>query len=60
MTFVRVSQTTMLLFSIYSKGEKENISDKEIEVLLKGYLKLALWLVLKYLKLGKKQLTRLL
>jgi len=37
MTFVKVSDTTVLLFSIYSKGAKDNISDKEIEELIKKY-----------------------
>jgi len=37
MSFVKVTQTTVLLFSIYSKGEKDNITDKEIEELLEGY-----------------------
>lgn len=38
LSFVKVTQTTVLLFSIYNKGEKDSISDKEIEVLLEGYL----------------------
>jgi mRNA-degrading endonuclease RelE of RelBE toxin-antitoxin system len=38
LSFVKVIQTTVLLFSIYSKGEKDTISDKEIEELLKGYI----------------------
>ena len=37
LSFVKVTQTTVLLFSIFSKGEKDTISDKEIEELLKGY-----------------------
>jgi hypothetical protein len=38
LSFVKVTQTTVLLFSIYNKGEKDTISDKEIEQFLKGYL----------------------
>ncbi len=34
MSFVKVTNTSVLLFSIYNKGEKDNISDKEIEDLL--------------------------
>jgi hypothetical protein len=34
MSFVKVTETTVLLFSIYSKGEKDNITDKEIQELL--------------------------
>lgn len=35
MSFVKVTETAVLLFSIYSKGEKDNITDKEIQELLK-------------------------
>ena len=38
MSFVKVSETTVLLFSIYSKGDKDSISDKEIQELIKGYM----------------------
>ena len=38
MSFVKVIDTTVLLFSIYNKGDKDSISDKEIEALLKEYL----------------------
>lgn len=38
MSFVKVSATTILLFSIYNKGDKDSISDKEIEELIKSYL----------------------
>ena len=38
MSFVKVIDTTVLLFSIYNKGDKDRISDKEIEDLLKEYL----------------------
>ena len=34
MSFVKVTETTVLLFSIYSKGEKDNITDKEIQELI--------------------------
>jgi len=37
MTFVKISATTVLVFSIYSKGTKDDISDKEIEELIKEY-----------------------
>jgi mRNA-degrading endonuclease RelE of RelBE toxin-antitoxin system len=37
-SFVKVSHTTVLLFSIYDKGDKASLSDKEIEGLLKGAL----------------------
>ena len=35
MSFVKVTNTTVLLFSIYNKGEKDSINDKEIIDLLK-------------------------
>ena len=38
MSFVKIIDTTVLLFSIYNKGYKNSISDKEIEELLKAYL----------------------
>lgn len=38
MSYVKVTNSTVLLFSIYDKGEKENISEKEIKDLLKDYL----------------------
>jgi hypothetical protein len=37
MTFVKVVETAVLLFSIYSKGDKDNITDKEIKELLKEF-----------------------
>ena len=37
MSFVKISGSKVLLFSIYSKGEKDDISDKEIDELLKVY-----------------------
>ena len=36
-SFVKIINETVFLLSKYSKGEKDNISDKEIEELLKGY-----------------------
>ncbi|SDY05481.1 type II toxin-antitoxin system RelE/ParE family toxin [Flavobacterium degerlachei] len=38
MSFVKINDTTVLLFSIYNKGDKDNISDKEIEELIKDYI----------------------
>jgi mRNA-degrading endonuclease RelE of RelBE toxin-antitoxin system len=38
MSFVMVTDTTVLLFSIYNKGDKDSISDDEIKELLKDYL----------------------
>lgn len=38
MSFVKVTDTTVLLFSIYNKGDRDAISDKEIKELLKEYL----------------------
>jgi len=38
MSFVKVIDTTVLLFSIFSKGDKDSISDKEIKELIKEYL----------------------
>ncbi len=38
MSFVKVINTTVLLFSIYNKGDKDDITDKEIGELLKDYL----------------------
>jgi mRNA-degrading endonuclease RelE of RelBE toxin-antitoxin system len=38
MTFVKITDTTVLLFSIYNKGDKDDITEKEISVLLDGYL----------------------
>jgi mRNA-degrading endonuclease RelE of RelBE toxin-antitoxin system len=38
MSYVKVTATTVLLFSIFNKGEKDSISDSEISELLKGYL----------------------
>ncbi len=35
MTQIKVVKQTVYLFSIYDKGEKENISDKEIRELIK-------------------------
>jgi len=38
MSFVKVTHTAVLLFSIYNKGDKDTISNKEVEELLKGYM----------------------
>jgi hypothetical protein len=38
MSFVKVQKNTVLLFSIFDKGDRESISDKEIKLLLRGYL----------------------
>lgn len=38
MSFVKVTHTTVLLFSIYNKGDRDAISNKEVEELLKGYM----------------------
>ncbi|MFV0530554.1 MAG: type II toxin-antitoxin system RelE/ParE family toxin [Flavobacteriales bacterium] len=38
LSFVKVTQTTVLLFSIYSKGEVDNLTDKQIKELIKDYL----------------------
>ena len=37
-TFVKIIGETVYLLSIYNKGEKDTISEKEIEQLLKDYL----------------------
>ena len=37
-TYVKIDNTTVLLLSIYNKGEKDTISDKEIQELLKSIL----------------------
>jgi hypothetical protein len=37
-SFVKIIDKTVYLLSIYNKGEKDSISNKEIEELLKGYL----------------------
>ena len=36
-TYVQIDEETVLLLSIYSKGEKDSISDKEIQELLGEY-----------------------
>jgi len=38
LSFVKVSETTVLLFSIYSKGEVDNLTDKQIQELIKDYM----------------------
>lgn len=37
-SFVKIIDETVYLLSIYSKGERDNISDKEIEDLMNNYL----------------------
>ena len=37
-SFVKVNKTIVLLFSIYSKGEVDTLTDKEIKELIKTYL----------------------
>ncbi len=38
LSFVKVTATTVLLFSIYSKSEVDNLSDKQIKELIKDFL----------------------
>ena len=38
LTFVKITHTTVLLFSVYSKSEIDNLSDKAIKELIKNYL----------------------
>ena len=38
LTYVKIDDKTILLFTIYSKGTKDNISDKEIQTLIKDIL----------------------
>ena len=38
LTYVKVSDESVLLFTIYSKGTKDTISDKEIQLLMKDIL----------------------
>ena len=38
LSFVKVTLTTVLLFSIYSKGEVDNLTDSQIKHLIKDYL----------------------
>ena len=38
LSFVKVIQTTVLLFAIYSKGETDSLTDKQIQELIKDYL----------------------
>ncbi len=37
MSYVKITDKIVLLFSIFSKGDKDTISEKEIEELLKNY-----------------------
>ncbi len=36
LSFVKVTATTVLLFSMYNKGDVDNLTDKEIQNLIKG------------------------
>jgi len=38
LSFVKVTETSVLLFAIYSKGEVDNLTDKQIKELIKDYL----------------------
>ena len=38
LSYVKVTDNTVLLFSIYSKGTKDDITDKEIQLLIKEFL----------------------
>jgi len=38
LSFVKVTETAVLLFSIYSKGEVDNFTDRQIKELIKSYL----------------------
>lgn len=38
MSYAKVSNDIVLLFSIYDKGDKDTITDKEIKSLLKEYI----------------------
>jgi mRNA-degrading endonuclease RelE of RelBE toxin-antitoxin system len=38
LSFVKVTETAVLLFSIYSKGEVDNLTDKQIQELIKDSL----------------------
>ena len=35
LTFVKIVETTVIMFSIYNKGDRDSISDQEIEDLIK-------------------------
>lgn len=37
MSYVKVTDTQVLLFSIYNKGEKDTLTDKEIKQLIKDF-----------------------
>ena len=38
LSFVKVIHTTVLLFAIYSKGEVDSLTDRQIQELIKEYL----------------------
>lgn len=48
-SYVQINDTTVLLLSIYNKGEKDSISDKEIKDLIKKF---------SWKELPKEQLNR--
>jgi len=37
-TYVQIDEGTVFLLSIYNKGKRDSISDKEIQKLLEGYI----------------------
>ncbi|WP_354358769.1 type II toxin-antitoxin system RelE/ParE family toxin [Pedobacter sp. UYP30] len=37
-SFIKIIDETVFLLSIYNKGDRDSISDKEIEELMKDYL----------------------
>jgi mRNA-degrading endonuclease RelE of RelBE toxin-antitoxin system len=38
LSFVKITQTTVLLFAIYSKGEVNTLSDSQIKALIKNFI----------------------
>jgi mRNA-degrading endonuclease RelE of RelBE toxin-antitoxin system len=38
MSFIKITDTTVLFFYIHNKGDKDSISDKKIEELIKNYI----------------------
>lgn len=38
LSFIKVTPRTVLLFSIYSKGEVDSLTDRQIQELIKDYL----------------------
>ena len=37
LSFIKIMQSAVLLFAIYSKGEEDTLTDKQIKELIKGY-----------------------